>query len=132
MVALHFSKFRHSAQLSFLFLFIFIWIARGWDNCRHHVSYCPVRTLDLDLDLPNFPYKAWVDPGEGSFTCQKTSPQFRLSKRRPIQVNYCDCELESGHGLHVHKYAFFIQCNFCIPTFCFIFVFILEYKQLPF
>ena len=37
-------------------------------NYRHYVSQCPVSTLDW---LPNFPHKAWVDPGkeEGSFTC---------------------------------------------------------------
>ena len=31
------------------------------------VCQCPVSSLDW---LPNFPHKAWVDPGEGSFTCQ--------------------------------------------------------------
>ena len=37
-----------------------------WLNCRRLRSQCPVSTLDW---LPNFPHKALVDPGEGSFTC---------------------------------------------------------------
>ena len=53
------------------YLFLYGWIAGGWEahfrNYRHFVSQCPVSTLDW---LPNFPHKAWVDPGEGSFTCQ--------------------------------------------------------------
>ena len=49
-------------------LVLYGWIAGGWEahfrNYRHFVSQCPVSTLDW---LPNFPHKAWVDPGEGSF-----------------------------------------------------------------
>ena len=55
----------------FLFLFLYGWNAVGWEshfrNYRYFVSQYPVSTLDW---LPNFPHKAWVDPGEGSFICQ--------------------------------------------------------------
>ena len=51
--------------------YVYGWIAWGWEahfcNYRHYVSQCPVRTLNW---LPNFPHKAWVDPGKVSFTCQ--------------------------------------------------------------
>ena len=58
-------------RICFYFLFLYGWIAGRWEahfrNYRHFVSQCSVSTLDW---LPNFPHKAWVDPGEGSFTCQ--------------------------------------------------------------
>ena len=44
---------------------VYDWIAWGWEahfrNYRNYVSQYPVSTLDW---LPNFPHKAWVDPGE--------------------------------------------------------------------
>ena len=54
-----------------VYVYVYGWIAWGWSPFsqlyRHYVSWCPVSTLDW---LSNFPHKAWVDPGEGSFTCQ--------------------------------------------------------------
>ena len=43
------------------------------------VSHCPVSTLDW---LPNFPHKAWVDPGEGSFICQVNRREWESNRDR--------------------------------------------------
>ena len=67
----------------FLFLFLYGWIAGGWEahfcNYRHFVSQSLVSTLDW---LPNFPHKTWVDPDEGSFTWQVNRRE-RESNRDP-------------------------------------------------
>ena len=70
-------------------VFLYGWIAGSWEthfsNYWHFVSQCPVSTLDW---LPNFPHKAWVDPREGSFTCQVNrnheweSNRYRLCSNR--------------------------------------------------
>ena len=77
----------------FLYLFLYGWIAGDCNlrNYRHFVSQCPVSTLEW---LPNFPHKAWVDPDEGSFTCQVNhreweSNRYRLcSNRSPWPLNH--------------------------------------------
>ena len=63
--------------------FLYGWIAGGWEahfrNYRHFVSQCPVSTLDW---LSNFPHKAWVDPGEGLFTCQVNRREWETNRDR--------------------------------------------------
>ena len=78
------------------FLFLYGWIAGGWEahfrNYSHYV--CPVGTLKW---LPNFPHKAWVDPGEGSFTCQVNRYEwwwncdrlYSSRRRRPLYHSAC-------------------------------------------
>ena len=70
-------------------MYVYGRIALGWEahfrNYRHNVSQCPVSTLNW---LPNFPHKAWVDPGEGSFTCQVNRCEWESN---------CDCLCSNDH-----------------------------------
>ena len=45
---------------------------------RHYVS------SQCHVWLPNFPHKAWVDPGEGSFTCQVNRPWVAMEPWLPV------------------------------------------------
>ena len=103
-----------------LFIFLYGWIAGGWEthfcNYRHFVSQCAVSTLDL---LPNFPHKAWVDPGEGSFTCQVNRREL-WSNRSPwplshgalkwLKANFNLLQVEAREGFS--KYSF----DYCLSN----------------
>ena len=59
------------------FLILYGWIAGAEKPILAIIALfkCPVSALNW---LPNFPHKAWVDPGEGSFTCQVNRREWGL------------------------------------------------------
>ena len=82
-------------------------------NYRHLVSQCPVSTLDW---LSNYPHKAWVDPGKGSFTCQVNRRE-RKSNRNCLCSNRSPWPQYHGANWLYNKQAFLD----CIVSFICVF-----------